>query len=740
MNLMKYIHSLYIGLLSLLFIGCQEEQLNNMQTGGFQISLQDVAADITTKTLPENLEDPVVSNFQLKITNEVSGTSIYDGAYISDLIPASTGVYSIMATHGDNPTLAKDDPYYKGDTTGVELKEDQVASVELKCRVANALASVVYTSEAMFKEVFTDYGVKVGIGNLTVDLENGTTESAYYQAGSMPKFTFVGTLKGNGKEVTKVLEDTKLTDPSIFAAGQHCKITLSLSTTTAGVNLDIEKVEATPVTITATIPMEWLPKPKVEAEGFIDNTLTFVETETPEASIKLSTASALQDMRLKFHFEDPQFEALNRDTGYLYSNPADKDIINTTLGISLSDENKIDLSSLLTKLQTKAGETTNNSIEIDAKANNRWSSEEIKGQETPNLKYTLVCNKPEFTVSAYPGNIWTKEFTMNALMDDQVTKGDFSKLSANMKYQFSTNAESDWTDLGEDLRKADLVPGTTYYVRGVYRNEVCSNPVAISTYPIIELENGDMEDWDYEITDNERNPITKNTNKIYWKKWFPWKSVSVSTIWNTVNQTTTQDGNAPGLFLGTPTPPYVGCCYVANSGTIPVEGGDAHCGKSALLKTVGWGSGSTAGGDASDIKHVTPAELYLGTYDLANHQPIYGIDYNSRPTAMRFWCKYIPKSTDLLIAQINILDSEGTIIGRANITSEEAGATDWTERILPIEYTDLSKTPKKMFIVFKSGSLTNTDIMDKPAFGNLSDAESVGSKLYVDDISLVYDK
>ena len=66
---MKYIHSLYIGLLSLLFIGCQEEQLNNMQTGGFQISLQDVAADITTKTLPENLEDPVVSNFQLKITS-----------------------------------------------------------------------------------------------------------------------------------------------------------------------------------------------------------------------------------------------------------------------------------------------------------------------------------------------------------------------------------------------------------------------------------------------------------------------------------------------------------------------------------------------------------------------------------------------------------------------------------------------------------------------------------------------
>ena len=102
------------------------------------------------------------------------------------------------------------------------------------------------------------------------------------------------------------------------------------------------------------------------------------------------------------------------------------------------------------------------------------SSEEIEGQETPNLKYTLVCNKPEFTVSAYPGNIWTKEFTMNALMEKQVTKGNFAKLSVDMKYQFSIDGESGWTDLGEDLRKADLKPGTTYYIRGVYRGEVCT--------------------------------------------------------------------------------------------------------------------------------------------------------------------------------------------------------------------------------------------------------------------------
>lgn len=706
---MKYIHSLYIGLLSLLFVGCQEEQLNNMQTGGFQISLQDVAADITTKTLPKDLEDPIVSNFHLKITNENNGISAYDGAYTSNLIPASTGVYSITATHGDNPTLAKDDPYYKGDTTGVELKEDQVASVELKCRVANALASVVYTSEAMFKEVFTDYRVKVGIGNLTLDLENGTTESAYYQAGSIPTFTFVGILKGNGKEVTKVLEDQKLSDPSTFAAGQHCKIILSLSTTTAGVNLHIEKVEATPVTITATIPMEWLPKPKVEAEGFIDNTLTFVETETPEASIKLSTASALQDMRLKFHFEDPQFEALNRDTGYLYSNPADKDLINTTLGISLSDENKIDLSSLLDKLQTNAGEVTTNTIEIDAKANDRWSSEVIEGQETPNLKYTLVCNKPEFTVSAYPGNIWTKEFTMNALMEDQVTEGDFSKLSANMKYQFSTNGESDWTDLGEDLRKADLIPGTTYYVRGLYRGKIASKVIEVKTYPIIELQNGSLTDYS----------IVKGKDGDKWNGYgsqFEW------TGWATLNE------------LTTPKCTWTAYSYNTRSGTRPIN--DVRNGSNdnvaVWIITIGYGYGGTN----SSPKNVTPSELFLGTYNTK------GIEYNSHPTGVKFFYKYTPYDNDKSDIFIQLLNND-IVLGEGSL-QETNTISNYIEYTMNINYKDEYKhlSPNKISLVFKSGFNTSVESREE---GGLTSSDTAnpkfrGSELYIDDISLVYDK
>lgn len=703
---MKYIHSLYIGLLSLLFVGCQEEQLNNMQTGGFQISLQDVAADITTKTLPKDLEGPLVSNFQLKITNEVSGTSIYNGAYTSNLIPASTGIYTISATHGDNPPLAKDNPYYKGDTTGVELEEDQVASVELKCRVANALASVVYTSEAMFKEVFTDYGVKVGIGNLTVDLENGTTESAYYQAGSIPTFTFVGTLKGNGKEVTKVLEDTKLTDPSIFAAGQHCKITLSLSTTTAGVNLDIEKVEATPVTITATIPMEWLPKPKVEAEGFIDNTLTFVETETPEASIKLSTASALQDMRLKFHFEDPQFEALNRDTGYLYSNPADKDIINTTLGISLSDENKIDLSSLLTKLQTKAGETTNNSIEIDAKANNRWSSEEIKGQETPNLKYTLVCNKPEFSVSIQKENCWSREFTIDEIT---VTSGNVDTIKNNLVYQYYNGQEwidcatrenikgrtQQFTEAAEDLTTKE------YEVRALYRGAIASSVVTATLETPTQLPNSGMEEWYEEDQSSHKN------------LWFPYVQGSEENVWTTNNLETTNYRSES--FCSTSA---VKQTTYKNTGSY-----------AAWIRTVGHGIANTSVGSFLGMNGSITGTHTIGELLFSNK-------FSVRPTNLIFTYRYIPNGDDVGIVELKIENQEkGIVLFETN--KEIISNNNYTTLDIPIDYLNID-TATHLTLIFKSGS-KHTDVVKAKVRGDGVD-EHYGSELYIDDISLVYDK
>ena len=712
---MKYIHSLYIGLLSLLFVGCQEEQWNNMQTGGFLISLNDdVSTEVTTKSTPAELGEPATENFKLKIVNETTNNPLYDGAYKSGTIPASAGTYTVTTMFGDNSLVALDEPYYKGEQTGVVVEEGKTTSVQLACKVANALASVIFPDATEMAKIYESYWVKVAVENYSVKLKPNSTNSAYFQVGKEVSFYFEGE-KLNGQSVSAKLEHEDL--PTTFEAADHYTLTLTFND---DLSLDISKVEAETVKINETIPMEWLPKPKVEAEGFIDNTLTFVETETPEASIKLSTASALQDMRLKFHFEDPQFEALNRDTGYLYSNPADKDIINTTLGISLSDENKIDLSSLLTKLQTKAGETTNNSIEIDAKANNRWSSEEIKGQETPNLKYTLVCNKPEFTVSAYPGNIWTKEFTMNALMEDQVTKGDFSTLSANMKYQFSTNGESDWTDLGEDLRKADLAPGTTYYIRGLYRDMIPSEIVEVKTYEAFNIPNSSLDEG-YKTT------YPKKENPLY----------SFDGDWIGTRNTLTCHTKGVNAF------------YVSKSSTIPVADNGSTV---AYMMTIGWGEGNTCDFGKkrnSVINNVSSGLVCVGDYS-ADGDVIYPKAANIRPTALSFTYKALPYNGDEYLIDISLInlaeDGTETEIGKGELLSGET-INNYTTSSIKIFYDELYKEKRitHIRILFKAGTKEDRDHLenefrDASLWDGYANAYIIGSQFWLDSFTLIYDR
>lgn len=734
---MKYIHSLYIGLLSLLFVGCQEEQLNNMQTGGFQISLQDVAADITTKTLPKDLEGPLVSNFQLKITNEVSGSSIYNGAYTSNLIPASTGIYTISATHGDNPPLAKDNPYYKGDTTGVELEEDQVASVELKCRVANALASVVYTSEAMFKEVFTDYGVKVGIGNLMVDLENGTTESAYYQAGSIPTFTFVGTLKGNGKEVTKVLEDPKLTDPSTFAAGQHCKITLSLSTTTAGVNLDIEKVEATPVTITATIPMEWLPAPKVSATGFDGrNTLTIYETEkASSASIDFNVAQPLQDLYFKLKFEDENLSSLNKGEGaeYQLSEMSEEEKrAFTSAGIILpsigSTEPQIIFSEdFISKLLSKNDGTVSNIIVIDSvKANDR-----INKDESP-LSYTIAVNKPEFTIDVLDGNVWSKTFTAEEISVSE-GRGNLETIKKNLVYQYQ-ETDGTWQDFSnQDARQqvfAEHPLNRNFKVRALYRGELVSNEKDVELESQDQLQNSGMEDWYIET--KKKSGTWPFKDKTYYT-FHPYADGAVNSSWWDTNNDKAQGGTyALGIW-------YEGCFASCVSYTE-----DAHSGsKAALMYLSGCGDGY-ANTPVTYVGGAMVGSLFIGSY---NNGIVQGHDFGVRPTSLTFWYKYKPYNTDAFKVVVSLKNGEKEIAtGTYEPTAYSSEDGEYKQASVDFNYLIEDEKATTICVQFLASSKTKLSQSDfnmgttitYPVIGNWT--VHMGSVLKIDDISLVYDK
>lgn len=708
----KYLLGLWIFLL----VACQEERLEQGLQSGFLIALSEIESEVETRTAPADLPDPVKTEFKVTIRNQETDKQ-QTVKWSEEVVPAEPGTYTLTAEFGENPDLGFDQPYYKGEKTDQTVRDGYTKEVSIPCEVANALVSIRIKEEdqAAFEKNFPSAYAKIAIGNTKKEWYK-LNESAYFKAGSTLSQLIL--YKGHETGELDLLKEAGATVPKPFQAKDHLIITLGLQGQNGNLSLVVEKTEIKEEPISETIPMEWLPRPKVEAEGFEGNQLSFVETETKAASIRFVTAAALQDLKLKFNFEDEQFQSsLQKEKEYILSNAEDKQAVETALGITLptigTKEASLDLSPLLSKLQTNAGVATINSIEIDAKANNRWSSEEIEGQETPNLKYTLVCNKPEFTVSAYPGNIWTKEFTMNALMEDQVTKGNFSKLSVKMKYQFSPNGESGWTDLGEDLRKADLIPGTTCYIRGVYRGEVCSDPVAVSTYPIVELENGNLD----VVTNTDENV---NYGKIY--SW---------SAWSTLNELTCD------YAVGTQ------CWYNTRSGTQPVVGINNSI--AAWIATIGWGYGSTNvgviwGSDSGTIKYITPGELFLGSLmdvdhnsDTANKN--YGIVYNSHPTSVHFKYKYIPYDGDNTDIFIQVL-CDDIVLGESELKQSSTVET-WADGQLNIIYNNenIHLKPNKLILVFKSGVKEAVERNKK-----VNDVLRVGSQLFVDDISLVYDK
>lgn len=701
-------------MLSLLTLSCNRADMEEGHIGksGFLVTLTDDVR-VESRSTPAELEDPLNTDFDLKIIRTSTGETVYDGKFKEDLIQASAGFYQVTASFGTNPVLAVDTPYYEGTVTEVEVRKDTPAQVLVPCKVANALLSVAY-GESIAK-VYDSYYVTVAVGEESREISDN--KSAYFRAGSVVNVWFHGTPKGESEERTFELLHEGLTAP--LEAGEHAILNLSIE---AGVNVSVEKVEVKKVTVGETVPVEYMPKPKLEAEGFSNNELTFAETEKKAASVHLKLASPLQELKMRFHFEDAQFASLN-DQDYLLSK--DKAALENALGITLPDVNAtdatIDFSNLIAKMQTNAGATTRNVIELDAQANNRWSSD--KETDASSRKLTLNCNKPVFSISAYPGNIWTKEFTVNHLLAEDVESGDYETLGEKMTYQFSSNGTDGWTDLGEDLRKADLTPGTIYYIRGLYRGVIESKVTEIATCPIIEIPNGNMESW---------RTLTKKVmpGANFFKKVTITADYPDNNIWSCVNVKT---------FESTPN---IKSTYNMIASTYKETG---RSGYAAALRTVGWDNGS--GNTTSIIYHVSAGKLFLGTYSFNhdNNSEVYnyGIEYKSRPTHLRFFYKYAPYNNDsfkVIVVLENRNEGIVTRVGQVEFVSNET-KSDFTELSLPIEYINMELPITHMYVLFSSSAGCSDSEAEetKNLKGMVSGGDyHQGSVFIIDDVELQY--
>lgn len=733
-------------MLSLLTLSCNRADMEEGHIGksGFLVTLTDDVR-VESRSTPAELKDPLNTDFDLKIIRTSTGETVYDGKFKEDLIQASAGFYQVTASFGTNPVLAVDTPYYEGTVTEVEVRKDTPAQVLVPCKVANALLSVVY-GESIAK-VYDSYYVTVAVGEVSREIRN--KESAYFRAGSVVNVWFHGTPKGESEERTFELLHEGLTAP--LEAGEHAILNLSIE---AGVNVSVEKVEVKKVTVGETVPVEYMPKPKLEAEGFSNNELTFAETEKKAASVHLKLASPLQELKMRFHFEDAQFASLN-DQDYLLSE--DKAALEKALGIILPDVNAtdatiIDFSNLIAKMQTNAGTTTRNVIELDAQANNRWSSEsmDVEEQNSQNRTFTLICNKPEFSVVVEDKNCWSREFTVNEV---NVTAGDAETIKKNLVYQYFDG--SDWKECStresvkgrtqQFTQLAEEISNKVYKVRALYRGVIASAEAEATLETPEQLPNSGMEEWN-----------TENYSKSFYC-FYPWMDKG-ECHWDTNNLYTTRHRHNSSDVVKVNYNGFHAVSYVLGRGNI---------GLAAELRSTANGRGNTIlpewlGGGVKDQNKVA-GELFLGDCKVnITGNDIDGNDsyereksalFSNRPTALKFWYKYVPYNLDAWSVHIELLDESKKVIVQKDFTSSEAKG-DWTEAIVTWneDYNEsvIYAKCKYIYVIFSSTinaganmpyrEITQTFYIDNGNSSLTFSPAYVGSVLTIDDISLVYDK
>lgn len=718
----RIINLLYLLSLSLFFSACHNDE-EWTATSGFQISLSDEQVSVGTRATPSEIGKPAADQFHLKITSHKTGAAIYDAAYTTAVIPASIGTYNLTASYGDNPVLAWDTPYYEGNIDA-EVKADETASVKIPCTVANSLLSVQFTNLEKFDTFYSSYGVKVQIGNISLNIEKDNTEkSAYFQAGSEVELTFYATLQDNGQEVSMPIKHNLL--PAVYEAGTHTKLSLTAAIPVSGTILTVDKVEIEKVTVSATIPMEWLPKPKVTGFGE-NNTLEYVETDdAPEnAVISYTTSSPVQDVEFTLDLKDAQYTDYNKT--YTLSAMTDEErTALSNIGINLpaidgsSQEGKIDLSALTAKLITDDGAEIINTVKVNVKANNRWSSETAE-------EYKIRVVKPEFSVSVQDGNCWTKEFTIDEIT---VTAGDIEKIKERLVYQYSEDGGTTWINCDNTIKFNDTPTNKNYKVKACFRNCINSNNIADAVLEVpTQIPNSDMEDWYIET--KKKSGTWPFKDKTYYT-FHPYANGESSSSWWDTNNNLAQGGTyAVGIW-------YEGCFASCVSYTE-----DAHEGNKAALMYLSGCGNSYANTAGTYVGGAMVGSLFIGSY---NSDIVQGHTFDSRPTSLSFWYKYKPYNSDAFKVVVSLKNGDEEIA--TGIYEPAAYSTEdnsYQQATVDFTYKTTSKKATTICVQFLASNKTSLKESDfakgttinYPTIGNWT--VHMGSILKIDDLSLNY--
>lgn len=338
----------------------------------------------------------------------------------------------------------------------------------------------------------------------------------------------------------------------------------------------------------------------------------------------------------------------------------------------------------------------------------------------------LVINPTPYALEADARDIFARRGELT-LIDNPayqpLSRGLAADNAASAELQLSEDGGKTYftptaTHDGQKWSVTGLKANTTYRARAKVGTQY-SLTADFTTEQELPLANGNFESW------------TSTAHKETRVEWFVG-----GDIWGTLNPLTVKDAKTAGNYA-----------YTASSGTLPTD--DAVSGKAALIRTIGWGSGTTCAGNTSTVTNVDRGELFLGSWGSTISRevlPVYGIPFTSRPASVSFQYKFTQVKEHNGYVEARVLDAAGNTLSSAS--SQIGPQSSYTGMTLSFNYPAKSAKAATLVLIFRSTnlgpSINGVDMgkndLDLKFDANFIKSSSVhtGSELYIDEVKLNY--
>lgn len=652
---------------------------------------------------------------------------------MGETVPMNTGTFTARASFGDPLGVGFNEYYYYGETT-FTVQQQKTAQVKVEASLANTKVKVVFGNN--IKELYPDYSAYLyNIDSPSDRLVFGKdcTEAGYITSGQL--ILGVDVVDKDGKEGFFKISSPITAEPKDF-------LTLSVDTKEiqpgqVSVNITIDNTTKE-ISTSITIPLggNWLPKsaPKFAADGF-DATNNYTKSLVEGLSLDYATVS----INAEYGIQSCTMEVL--ESPYLLENgsewPASKldlsDLTETQIlklkkygllwTVDMKDKPLASVSflELAKKLPYIPGSTNRHKFQMTVV--------DAKGKKATSQIYQINISKANISIEPVNDLDSWSHSTIATLKVNSAKEGNpellFPQVSLNGTDWITPSYTSSVEGNKVICSISDLEAGKTYQVRAAY-NRQGSAAESFKTESASQVGNNSFEDF-YRQDFSYRPVFSKYTRYEY----YPWNkdATDANKYWATNNKTTCRE---PGTDAYQNAKQFFSVNYtsVAHSGSKAVE-----------MRNLA--VGSDAATPSTLLNTIVCGQIWLTTNGDENTE---GRTHKDRPTAMEFWYKYSPYSSDYCKAVVELYAGAQKIAEGSFSTN--ATVSTWTKAVVDLNYSNTNVKADKLTIKFQS----STQSGDAPyktkqtvtvynsdktlSFENVA----VGSLFTVDDVILIYDK